>query len=72
MWRCDAIRIGNAINKSARNAFIFKPTNEACGLDQPGTGGAIPFSLTSSRVPETRVGYQRQGAVNAMRPDQPM
>ena len=30
-----------------------KPTNEACGLDQPGIGGAIFFSSINARVLKT-------------------
>ena len=53
MWRCDTTRIWNAINKSAGSAVIFKPTDEAYGLDEPGVGGAIFFSSINARVSET-------------------
>ena len=53
MWRWDSTYIGYAINKSAGSAISFKPTGEAYSLDQPGIGGAIFFSSTSTRVPET-------------------
>ena len=53
MWRRDSTFIGNAINKSAGSAVIFKPTGEACGLDQLGISGAIFFSSINARVPET-------------------
>ena len=54
MWRQDSTYTGYAINKSARSAVSFKPTDEACGLDQPGIGRAIFFSSINARVPETR------------------
>ena len=46
------------INKSAGSAVIFKPTGEACGLDQPAISGAIFFSSINARVPETRARCQ--------------
>ena len=55
-----------------RNAISCEPTDEACGLDQPSIGRAIPFSSISTRVPEIRVGYRKRRAVSATRPDQPM
>ena len=60
MWRCDTTRTGNAVNKSAGSAIIFKPTGEACGLDQLGIGGAIFFSSISARVLETLARCQAQ------------
>ena len=72
MWRWDGTCTGYAIDKSVGNAISCQPTDEARGLDQPGIGGAIPFSSTSTRVPETQVGYRKQQAVGAVRPDQPM
>jgi len=72
VWRCDSTRTRNAINKSAGSAVIFKPTGEACGLDQPGIGGAIFFSSINARVPETRARCQAQRAASAACPDQPI
>ena len=72
MWRYDTTRTRNAINKSARSAFIFKPVGEACGLDQPGIGGAIFFSSINARVPETLARCQAQQAAGAACPDQPI
>ena len=72
MWRCNDIRTRNADNKSARRAFIFKPTGEACGLDQLGIGGAIFFSSINARVPETLARCQAQRAAGAACPDQPI
>ena len=49
-----------------------KPTGEACGLNQPGIGGAIFFSSINARVPETRARCQAQRAASAVCPDQPI
>ena len=51
MWRCDTTHTRNAVNKLAGSAVIFKPTGEACGLDQPGIGGAIFFSFDQCQSP---------------------
>ena len=71
MWRCDTTRTRNAINKSAGNTVIFKPTSEAYGLDQPSIGGAIFFSSINARVSETLARCQAQRAAGAACPDQP-
>ena len=60
MWRCDTTRTRNAVNKSAGSAVIFKPTGEACGLDQPGIGRAIFFNSINARVSETLARCQAQ------------
>jgi len=72
MWRCDTTHTRNAVNKSAGSAVIFKPTGEACSLDQPGVGGAIFFSSINARVPETLARCQAQRAAGAAGPDQPL
>ena len=64
MWRCDTTR--------TRNAIIFKPTGEACGLDQPGIGGAIFLSSINAKVLETQERCQGQQAAGAVCPDQPI
>ena len=53
MRRWDNTYTRYAIDKSAGNTINCKPTDEACGLDQPGIDGAILFSSTSTGVPET-------------------
>ena len=72
MWRQDSTCTVYAINKSARSAVSFKPTGEACGLDQPGIGGAIFFSSINARVPKTRARCQAQRAAGTACPDQPI
>ena len=53
-------------------ASFSKPTGEACGLDQPGIGGAIFFSSINARVPKTQARCQAQRAASAACPDQPI
>ena len=49
-----------------------KPTGEACGLDQPGIGGAIFFSSINARVLKTRARCLARRAARAACPDQPI